>query len=92
MSPRPPRSTERIDRHQDGTVRARGPTRHGVPVGYWEWFRKDGTRLRSGHFDEHGRPVGEWITYDARGRVYKVTRRGPAPGQRPAPIGQRAAG
>lgn len=50
------------------------PNVHGVPVGYWEWFCQDGTRLRSGHFDETGQPVGEWVTYDQRGRVYKVTR------------------
>lgn len=64
----------RTDYHKDGSVRARGLTLRGLPVGYWEWFRKDGTRLRSGHFDETGQPVGEWITYDQRGRVYKVTR------------------
>ena len=43
-----------------------------VPVGYWEWFRVDGTKLRSGAF-ENGKQVGEWTTYDRDGRVYKVT-------------------
>ncbi len=28
--------------------------------------------LRSGHFDR-GRQVGEWITYDRTGAVYKTT-------------------
>ena len=42
------------------------------PEGYWEWFRLDGTRMRSGYFD-HGTQVGEWITYDRRGEVHKVT-------------------
>lgn len=46
----------------------------GVPVGYWEWFRLDGTKLRSGYF-ENGEPIGEWTTYDTAGQVYKVTRR-----------------
>lgn len=46
--------------------------------GYWEWFRKDGTKMRSGHF-KNGERVGEWTTYDREGQVYKVTNmdRGP---------------
>jgi antitoxin component YwqK of YwqJK toxin-antitoxin module len=40
--------------------------------GYWEWVRKDGTKMRSGHFNA-GQQVGEWITYDQQGHVYKVT-------------------
>jgi hypothetical protein len=24
----------------------------GVPTGYWEWFRKDGTIMRSGYFKD----------------------------------------
>ena len=43
-----------------------------VPRGYWEWFRKDGVRMRSGYF-ERGEQVGEWTTYDKKGAVYKVT-------------------
>ena len=60
-------------RHKDGSLWARGQTLDELPTGYWEWFRKDGTRLRSGHFDK-GEQVGEWTTYDSAGRVYKVTR------------------
>lgn len=59
-------------RHKDGSLWARGQTLDDLPTGYWEWFRKDGTKLRSGHF-ERGEQVGEWTTYDAKGRVYKVT-------------------
>ena len=40
--------------------------------GYWEWFRVDGTRMRSGHFDR-GVKVGEWVTCDQAGKAYKVT-------------------
>jgi antitoxin component YwqK of YwqJK toxin-antitoxin module len=64
-----------VERHRDGSVRARGPVVDGHPDGYWEWFRVDGTRLRSGHFDR-GRDVGEWITYDRSGAPYKVTHKG----------------
>lgn len=42
--------------------------------GYWEWYRKDGTIKRSGHFD-NGEAVGEWITYDSSGEKYKTTDR-----------------
>jgi antitoxin component YwqK of YwqJK toxin-antitoxin module len=68
-----PRRTTRIDHHKDGSIRAKGTTRGGKLDGYWEWFRLDGTIMRSGHF-ENGRQVGQWTTYDAKGRVYKVTR------------------
>ncbi|MFW3170265.1 toxin-antitoxin system YwqK family antitoxin [Geodermatophilus sp. CPCC 206100] len=63
------------ERHRDGSLRARGPVVDGRPHGYWEWFRLDGTMLRSGHFDR-GRGVGEWTTYDKSGAPYKVTQRG----------------
>jgi antitoxin component YwqK of YwqJK toxin-antitoxin module len=59
--------------HRDGSVWARGQTLDGTPTGYWEWFRKDGTRMRSGWFED-GRQVGEWTTYDRTGKVVKVTR------------------
>jgi antitoxin component YwqK of YwqJK toxin-antitoxin module len=61
-----------VGRHRDGSIRARGPVVDGEPDGYWEWFRLDGTMMRSGHFDR-GRQVGEWTTYDQTGVVYKVT-------------------
>ena len=62
---------ERIDCHKDGTIKARGHTVDDVLTGYWEWFRKDGTKMRSGYF-EHGKQVGESTTYDAKGKVVKV--------------------
>ncbi len=64
-----------VEYHSAGSVRARGTVVDGRPDGYWEWFRLDGTLMRSGHFAE-GREVGEWTTYDRRGAVYKVTDRG----------------
>jgi antitoxin component YwqK of YwqJK toxin-antitoxin module len=59
---------QHIEYHNDGTVWAKDD----VPTDYWEWFRKDGTKMRSGHF-ENGEQSGEWITYDNTGRKYKVT-------------------
>jgi len=59
--------------HKDGSLWTRGAMLDGEMHGFWEWFRKDGTRLRSGQF-ERGEQVGEWTTYDASGAPYKVTR------------------
>jgi antitoxin component YwqK of YwqJK toxin-antitoxin module len=61
-----------LEYHQDGSIWARGQSIQGVPTGYWEWFRKDGTKLRSGYFDD-GEQAGDWTTYDRQGKVYKVT-------------------
>lgn len=58
--------------HKDGSVWAVGQSQDGSATGYWEWFRRDGTKSRSGHF-ENGHQVGEWITYDKAGKKYKVT-------------------
>lgn len=58
--------------HRDGSVRAQGQNLNGEPHGYWEWFRLDGTIMRSGTF-EAGAQVGEWITYDKNGAPYKTT-------------------
>ena len=64
---------ERIDRHKDGSLKAKGQVIDDVLTGYWEWFRKDGTKMRSGYFD-NGKQVGEWTTYDDKGKVVKVTK------------------
>ena len=69
--PKPPRRT-RIDRHKNLSIRATGMTR-GKSSMILGMVRKDGARLRSGHFDM-GERVGEWTTYDAKGKIYKVTR------------------
>ncbi len=66
--------------HRDGSIWAKGRMIGDVQEGYWEWFRKDGTRMRSGYF-EHGRQVGEWTTYDKSGRIVKVTAMKPAAGK-----------
>lgn len=71
-SQKPVAREKHIERHRDGSVWAKGLLVKGEPDGYWEWFRKDGTRMRSGHF-RRGKQVGEWTTYDKQGRVYKRT-------------------
>jgi antitoxin component YwqK of YwqJK toxin-antitoxin module len=61
-----------IQHHKDGSVWAKGQTVDDVPTGYWEWYRKNGTLMRSGTF-ENGEQVGEWTTFDQTGKVHKVT-------------------
>ena len=62
-----------IKYHASGkTIWSKGKVINGQCEGYWEWYRPDGTRKRSGHFAQ-GTPVGEWITYDQKGNKYKVT-------------------
>ena len=58
--------------HKDGSLWAKGQVIGNTPLGYWEWFRTDGTRMRSGSFRD-GLQVGAWTTYDKTGAVYKVT-------------------
>ncbi len=64
--------------HKDGSIWAKGKMSAGKPDGYFEWFRKParvggvGTIMRSGHFKK-GKQVGTWTTYDAKGKVVKVT-------------------
>jgi antitoxin component YwqK of YwqJK toxin-antitoxin module len=50
----------------------RTSNRRSVPTGYWDWFRKDGTKMLSGYF-QNGEQTGEWTTYDTNGDVYKIT-------------------
>lgn len=76
----PKQKTEIIDGytikyHANGkTVFAKGKVKGHEPDGYWEWYRPDGTVKRSGTF-KLGQPVGQWITYDQQGKVYKVSQK-----------------
>ena len=60
--------------YTNGFLKAKGSRKNGELHGYWEWYRKDGTIMRSGNF-KSGLQVGEWITYDATGSVYKVSQK-----------------
>ena len=71
-SARRARTQKHLVHHADGSLWAQGQTRNGVLFGYWEWFRKDGTMLRSGSFGSDGEPTGVWTTCDRKGRPRKV--------------------
>jgi len=66
------KTTKHIIYHKDGTIWAKGSKIDDNLDGYWEWFRKDGTKMRSGYF-KNGEKIGEWITYDQKGKPYKTT-------------------
>lgn len=64
--------TEHTEYHKDGSIWAKGDLKGDQPEGYWEWYRVDGTKMRSGYFKD-GKQVGDWTTYDKKGEVFKVT-------------------
>ena len=45
----------------------------GEMHGAWEFYRTDGSMMRSGTF-ERGKQTGTWRTYDRAGKVVKETR------------------
>ena len=61
-----------IKYHNDGSIWAKGSMIDSLPEGYWEWFRKEGTKMRSGYFTK-GKQTGKWTTYDKKGKVVKIT-------------------
>ena len=63
---------QHIQYHKDGSIWAKGDMEDSACEGYWEWFRKDGTKMRSGYF-KNDKQTGEWITYDKKGKEFKVT-------------------
>lgn len=60
------------DFYPDGGLKAKGLMKDGELHGDWQWWRADGSLMRSGSFDR-GRQVREWTTYDRRGVPVKVT-------------------
>lgn len=72
MPPKSSSTERRTVYHKDGSVWAKGKLVKGKPDGYWEWFRKGGTKMRSGYF-KNGKQTGKWTTNDSKNRVVKVT-------------------
>jgi antitoxin component YwqK of YwqJK toxin-antitoxin module len=67
------KSRRHLHYHKDGSLWAKGRLRGKAMVGRWEWYRKDGSIMRAGSFNDRGEQTGEWTTYAADGRVVKVT-------------------
>ena len=58
--------------YPSGGVKLKGFLLDGAAHGAWEWYRTDGTVMRTGQFDQ-GRQVGVWRTYERSGRLVKET-------------------
>jgi antitoxin component YwqK of YwqJK toxin-antitoxin module len=56
----------------NGRIKYKGFMLDGEMHGAWEWFRTDGSLMRSGEFDR-GRQIGKWRTFDRAGTVVKET-------------------
>ncbi len=70
--PKPTEPTPDIAYYDNGAVRYSGFQLDGEMHGAWEFFRTDGSIMRSGAF-ERGRQVGTWRTFDRAGQVVKQT-------------------
>jgi antitoxin component YwqK of YwqJK toxin-antitoxin module len=71
--PNGPKLAPDLAYYATGAIQSRGSTLGGEMHGTWEFFRKDGSVMRTGEFDR-GRQVGVWRTYDRAGRLVKETR------------------
>lgn len=70
--PKASKSVPDVAHYDNGAVRFRGFRLDGAMHGAWEFFRKDGSLMRSGEFDR-GRQVGIWRTFDRDGQLVKET-------------------
>lgn len=58
--------------YDNGNPRFKGSYRQGEMHGKWEFYRKDGSLMRSGQF-KAGAQVGVWKTFDRSGKLVKET-------------------
>jgi uncharacterized protein YdhG (YjbR/CyaY superfamily) len=58
----PKASGEFMEFYDNGYLKAKGKYREGLMHGYWEFYRRDGSIMRSGKLS-HDQPIGEWTTY-----------------------------
>ena len=62
----------KVEYYANGNVKVSGFHLEGKMHGAWEFFRMDGSVMRSGEFDR-GTQLGSWRTYDQAGRIVKET-------------------
>jgi antitoxin component YwqK of YwqJK toxin-antitoxin module len=58
--------------YDNGNVKYRGGYLDGEMHGPWEFFRRDGSTMRTGAFDR-GKQVGIWRSYDRESIVTRET-------------------
>lgn len=70
--PERPEPVAQIVHYPNGNLKMKGWILDAEMHGAWEWFRVDGTVMRTGEFDR-GKQVGVWRTFDRAGRLVNVT-------------------
>lgn len=58
--------------YANGFVQSKGAMRGAEMHGAWQWFRKDGSVMRTGHF-KNGAQVGTWESWARNGQLVKST-------------------
>jgi antitoxin component YwqK of YwqJK toxin-antitoxin module len=71
MMPRSDTLPETVN-YADGAAKMTGFRLDGELHGAWQWYRTDGSVMRTGEFDR-GRQIGVWRTFDRSGRLVKET-------------------
>ena len=61
-----------VEHFATGVVKMTGFHLDGDMHGAWEWYRTDGSVMRTGEFDR-GKQIGLWRTFDRSGGVVKET-------------------
>ena len=69
----PKRGGETKEFYDNGCLKLKGQTKAGQMHGTWRWWRRDGSLMRTGSFQD-GVQTGEWTTYDRNGEPVKTTR------------------
>ncbi|MFM6939191.1 MAG: toxin-antitoxin system YwqK family antitoxin [Rhodoluna sp.] len=59
--------------YDNGLPRFKGEYQDGLMHGYWEFYRKDGSLMRSGYFDRD-QQVDAWKTFNRQGELVKETK------------------
>jgi antitoxin component YwqK of YwqJK toxin-antitoxin module len=69
---KPSEPVPEVEHYSNGKIKMQGSRLDGELHGAWEWYRTDGTVMRTGLFDR-GKQVGTWRTFDRSGRLVKET-------------------
>jgi antitoxin component YwqK of YwqJK toxin-antitoxin module len=67
-----------LEHYANGKIKLAGAHLDGEMHGPWEFYRLDGSLMRTGSFDR-GRQVGPWRTFDRAGQMVKETDLGAEP-------------
>lgn len=63
-----PEPVPEVVHYPNGVVKMKGFHLDGEMHGAWEWYRTDGSVMRTGEFDR-GKQVGLWRTFERSGRL-----------------------